>query len=177
MSLEQSWQSWFKAGEQPNPPRLPATSVADVRVGLCDALARQQALEVFASSGVCCVEQALPQDIVDLCYAKSVANMTELMAKRDALLQSVLRRDQGRSFDDEEVDLKTVSFHEIEGLTGGRLDMRYKMLEPPFNAPELINEAPWLQFVQSLLGGDACLMYAGVMVAQASSSFNNSCPP
>ena len=117
------WPSWFSSSHT-NPPRVAAHRAEEVHVHDLQVDGRQ-ALEIFASSGVCCVDQALPLPVVDKCYRSSEAYLNELMARRDVLLDHCLCQDTEDTrmmqnyFDSAKIeDIRSISFHEIEGADG-----------------------------------------------------------
>ncbi len=56
-------------------------------------------------------------------------------------------------------------YHEVASRCLGRLDIRYKMDEEPFNQPQVISNEFLLPIVHSLLGKDAKLIYAGLILS------------
>ena len=56
-------------------------------------------------------------------------------------------------------------YHEVASRCLGRLDVRYKMDEAPFNDPRLVSNSFLQPVVNSLLGKDAKLVYAGLILS------------
>ncbi len=56
-------------------------------------------------------------------------------------------------------------YHEVASRCLGRLDIRYKMDKEPFNQPQVISNEFLLPIVRSLLGRDAKLVYAGLILS------------
>ena len=61
-------------------------------------------------------------------------------------------------------------FDEVASRCLGRLDVRYKMSEEPFSNAEVVENKILMSVVRSLLGNDAVLLYAGLILSFPSSS-------
>ena len=98
-----------------------------------------QALQQFLHTGVCWLESdALPADTVSACRSTAISYLatlrTELSRQKCALLQSgQLEPDGYRA-----AALLQCDFAEVTVRDGGRVDMRYKMNEPPFSDPSVV---------------------------------------
>jgi ectoine hydroxylase-related dioxygenase (phytanoyl-CoA dioxygenase family) len=64
----------------------------------------------------------------------------------------------------------TKKFDEVASRCLGRLDIRYKMSEEPFSNTEVVDNKILMSVVRSLLGNDAVLLYAGLILSFPSSS-------
>lgn len=92
-----------------------------------------------------------------------VYHVKETDAKRDihsCTTESHLKQEQKHCF----------KFDEVASRCLGRLDIRYKMSEEPFRNAEVIDNTILMSVIRSLLGNDAVLLYAGLILSFPSSS-------
>lgn len=61
-------------------------------------------------------------------------------------------------------------FDEVASRCLGRLDIRHNMSKEPFNHKEIVDNEIMMSAVRSILGADAVLVYAGIVVSFPSSS-------
>ena len=97
------------------------------------------ALQQFLHTGACWLESdALPADTVSACRSTAMSYLetlrTELSRQKRALLQNA-QLDPGSHRANA---LLRCDFAEITERDGGRLDMRYRMNEPPFCDPSVV---------------------------------------
>jgi uncharacterized membrane protein YgcG len=134
------WREWFASALQP--PLGAGNSQDELTIGLDQSL--EDAVDVFVSSGVCLLPEAIPGDVVRTLLEKARANLAYLK-------QYSAEQREG---------------YELEIREGGRLDMRYQMESAPFYSLSIVKNASWFPLVTSLLGSEVCLLYMGVLVAE-----------
>ena len=73
---------------------------------------------------------------------------------------------EGREREGEEMaDADVFRFAECSQRCAGRLDFRLGLDKPPFSSDELIHHPMWWPLIQRILGADAVLLTAGVVMA------------
>jgi ectoine hydroxylase-related dioxygenase (phytanoyl-CoA dioxygenase family) len=155
------------------------TNVSDCTVGpgFCERVAMQEngswktdvasfeaAKACFEKNGVVHIEDTLPSKLVFDALNKANDSL-EFLEGEVAKQRSGLSQDEHHRA----VRIHRCDFRELVKRDGGRLDMRYKMAEPPFSSSLLSYNPIWFPLVKELLGGgDVTLLYMGVMVARSS---------
>jgi hypothetical protein len=131
---ERSWSSREECSEVLESTRLEQEEDRRPRsAAFCNAL------QQFMHTGACWLESdALPADTVSACRSTAISYLatlrTELSRQKRALLQSgKLEPDSHRA-----TALLRCDFAEITERDGGRVDMRYRMNEPPFSDPSIV---------------------------------------
>ena len=105
--------------------------------------------ELFDACGVCWFDAVLPTELIDQCKASYEARRGEIDKRLEE--RGVDLHDQFR-------------FNEICRRRFMRYDVRgYGISAVPFQDPRLHHLAPWLPFVKSVLGVDACERWRGIV--------------
>lgn len=113
---------------------------------------------LFEFAGMCHIRSALPPELVDACLSKANDHTSRV-------LQTVA----ARGIDPEAVP--GFRFHEASQRGPGRTDMRFfgetSAAPPPFDDARILGEdAAWLPLVRRCLGGDAKLLFQGLVATE-----------
>ena len=103
-------------------------------VAFCDAL-RQ-----FLHTGVCWLESgALPEETVRACKRCAASHLLKLRGELGRQKRKLLHSNgEGDPGDHRMTALLRCDFAELTERDGGRVDMRYRMNEPPFSDPSIV---------------------------------------
>ena len=113
------------------------------------------AVGAVLGSGCCALHGCLRPDVTAALLPAARASLAELRAAAAA---------QPPTADGQRAP---VDYAELLERSGGRVDARHRLHEPPFNSPDLVYNRLWYPLVASLLGDECCLLYMGVMWASA----------
>ena len=135
---ERSWSSRDERAEGEQQAEPHAQPERPRSAAFCSAL-RQ-----FLHTGACWLESgALPAETVSACKACAVSHLatlrSELARQKRELLHS---RSGGDPGDHRTTALLRCDFAELTERDGGRVDMRYRMDEPPFSDPSIVRRQP-----------------------------------
>jgi hypothetical protein len=130
---EQRTRQW----SQPHP--RPSSSNDTASPAFCCAISR------FLSSGVCWFENALPPELVQECRRSAVRRLNHLRGelseqKRAMISSSCSGCAAAEVSEHRSIALMRCDFAELTERDGGRVDMRYRMDEPPFSNPTIVSE-------------------------------------
>ena len=126
----------------------------------------QEAKKRFDEEGVLAISNAVPASLVDATHTRAKHDLSILESEVAAQRQALTKDQHHRA-----VRVHRCDFRELVQRDGGRLDMRYRLTDPPLNSPLLSYNPIWFPLVQELLGGgEVTLLYMGVMVARNSTA-------
>ena len=113
----------------------------------------EHGVDLLGAHGVCHIPCALPSEMTEQLCSEAHRN--------SATLRQALVKLKGQ----EVADADVFRFYECSQRCAGRLDFRLGLDAPPFNDDELIYNAMWWPLIQRLLGENAVLLTAGVVMA------------
>lgn len=113
----------------------------------------EHGVELLDEHGVCHMPAALPPEMTTQLCSEAHRNAATL---RQALVAL-----KGQ----EVADADVFRFYECSQRCAGRLDFRLGLDSPPFSSDEVIYNKMWWPLIQRLLGEDAVLLTAGIVMA------------
>lgn len=126
-------------------------------VGQCDAL--------FQKNGVLILRSLFGKKLLKKLRTKATEIESDLCRRLDEEGKPWQAIDSQSASSRQLEQDNAFQYREVASRCFGRLDTRYKMDEQPFNSSEVVNH-PWLMLlIQSLLGPQAKLVYAGLILS------------
>jgi hypothetical protein len=113
---------------------------------------RREAVELFARYGLCWQRSAIRGEFLERCRNASEQRLHRCLSEV---------RQRGRPA----IERGTANgYAEIVARAPGRYDMLYGADTAPFDDPELHRDATWRPLVDELLGGEATLLFCGLLM-------------
>lgn len=113
----------------------------------------ERGVDLLDKHGVCHMPAALPPEMTARLCSEAHRNAATL---RQALVEL-----KGQ----EVADADVFRFYECSQRCAGRLDFRLGLDSPPFNSDELVYNGMWWPLIQRVLGENAVLLTAGIVMA------------
>jgi ectoine hydroxylase-related dioxygenase (phytanoyl-CoA dioxygenase family) len=127
----------------------------------CDAAMREQGVLIIRSKEGVKNSRLIDKNLLEKLRLKAATIESEICTKL---------KEKGHSFQTKENTTENFKYHEVASRGLGRLDIRYHMDASPFNDDEVVCNRYLRPVINSLLGDDSKLVYAGLIL-----SFPDSC--
>ncbi|HFE47186.1 MAG TPA: hypothetical protein ENJ18_17145 [Nannocystis exedens] len=146
----------LSSSDQHAAPESAGASVtfADLEIrGPTDALAaRQHAVDLFARHGLCWFGDGIDRGLLERCRSAAEERLNRCLGEVQRRALPAIERGTSNGY------------AEIVARAPGRYDMLYGTDRAPFDGPSLRCGAKWMPLVDELLGGEATLLFSGLLM-------------